>query len=431
MTLRNPTSYTEDMSNGTATNKGVETEDLIESICSVMFLKDFVVRNPKFKKQSGQEKEFTDILIPFEDTIISIQAKSKVINTKKAKPEVILKRITKVIDEGIGQLRNTRLIVDAGKTLHYKNAHGIDIPLNSSVVARIHGVVIANIYGNGDQLNVPGGFERKHNMPIHIFSAADFDAISSEIDTIPDLIHYLDTRAALFKLGKVNPDVNELDLLTIYKTKPELVEKTVNTEGNVLIINDGIWEGYINDHEEDIMRRNKLNKLSYLVDSTIQELVKTIDYSPGTLNPATGEPAPKSTKLEYWHTVYELSKLTRLQRRALGNKMAEKMERAATDIGIGYTLLMTNDKEAVLFMSSNKGRQERIRGLYNLASIAYVSKGLDKITAIATEPINDSGRSFDLVLLDGVTFENADEILEAAKTTFSAPKRLEGYEYEE
>jgi hypothetical protein len=160
-------------------SKGDDTEDLIETICSVIALKDFVVRNPKFKKQNGQEKELTDILVPFEDVALSIQAKSKIIDTGKSSPEVIQQRIAKIVNDGIGQLRNTRLIVDAGKTLHYKNAHGVDIPLNASIVKKIHGIVIVDVYEGDKQLNVTSGYERKHNMPIHIFSAVDFDALST------------------------------------------------------------------------------------------------------------------------------------------------------------------------------------------------------------------------------------------------------------
>ncbi len=409
-------------------NRGDATEDLIESICNVIALKDFVVRNPKFRKQSGQEKELTDILVPFEDIALSIQAKSKVIDTTKATPEVIQQRIAKIVDDGVGQLRNTRLIIDAGKTLHYKNAHGIDIPLNSSIVKKIHGIVIADIYEGDKQLSITSGYERKHDMPVHIFSAADFGALSSEIDTIPDIIAYLDTRARLFEGAKIAPGVNELDLLVVYKTQPQLVDEILATETGLLVVNEGIWEGYINDRAPEIKKRNELNRFSYLVDMTIQQLVGVIDYSPGTTNPATGEALPPATKESYWQAIYELSKLNRLERRGFGNKMAEKLEQAMK-IGDGYTLLKTNDTDAIFFLSTNKDRQTRTRGLYNLACMAYVKLGLKKITAIATEPKDDPGRSLDVIILADVKFENPEEILKAAEKAFASPKHIEGYEY--
>jgi hypothetical protein len=411
-------------------SKGDDTEDLIETICSVIALKDFVVRNPKFKKQNGQEKELTDILVPFEDVALSIQAKSKIIDTGKSSPEVIQQRIAKIVNDGIGQLRNTRLIVDAGKTLHYKNAHGVDIPLNASIVKKIHGIVIVDVYEGDKQLNVTSGYERKHNMPIHIFSAVDFDALSTEIDTIPDIIAYLDTRTRLFDAAKINPGVNELDLLAVYKTQPQLVDEILAAKGGMLVVNEGIWEGYINDRAPEIKKRNELNKFSYLVDMTIRQLVRAIDYSPGTTNPATGEVLPPATKENYWQAIYELSKLDRLERRGFGNKMAEKLEQA-TKTGTGYTMLKRTDDatDAILFLSTNKSRQERTHGLYNLASMAYVRLGLRRITAIATEPKDGPGRSLDVIILNDVKFEDPDKVIKAAEKAFAPPRHIEGYEY--
>lgn len=85
-------------------DKGDETEHLIGKIAESIVLRDFVIRNPKFKKQSGKEKELTDILVPFGESIISIQAKSKVVDTDKTTPEVIDGRIQKIIDDAVGQL---------------------------------------------------------------------------------------------------------------------------------------------------------------------------------------------------------------------------------------------------------------------------------------------------------------------------------------
>jgi hypothetical protein len=44
---------------------GFEVEDLVEIICNKMFFSDFVVRNPKYKKESGLEKEAADLLVPY------------------------------------------------------------------------------------------------------------------------------------------------------------------------------------------------------------------------------------------------------------------------------------------------------------------------------------------------------------------------------
>jgi hypothetical protein len=413
-----------------AANKGDEAEDLIEAISSVMFLRDFVVRNPKFKKQNGQEKELSDVLIPFEDVAISIQVKSKTVDVENVKPEIIRQRVKKVLDEGVGQLRNTRLIVDEGRTVYLKNIHGIDIPLNSAIVKKIHGIVIGKIYGAGKQLNVPGGFEYRHDMPIHIFSAEDFEAISSEIDTIPDFIRYLDVRAQLFQNDKINPNVRELDLLTTFKTQPDALDDILSQEGGVVVINAGIWEGYITNRQKEIKKRNELNIPSYLYDLTIKELSSVIGYAPDVINPSNQQAMEKGTVESYWKGIYELSKLSRLDRRIFGTKMMEKAKQADTDAGYGYSLFLTAKDEAIFFYSAgNISRQERIDRLYNLTVAAYLQKDLRKITAVATEPMSGPGRSFDLIYLEDVKFPNAKEFLASMPRLFSDPKQYSGYEY--
>lgn len=416
----------------TVKNKGDETENLIEEVSSTMFLKDFVVRNPKFKKQNGQEKEITDILIPFEDSIISIQAKSKVIDIDKASTDVIRKRISSVIDEGIGQLRNTRRIIDEAKTIYLKNVHGIQVPLRAKDVKKLHGIVIAKLYGAGRQLNVPSGFQYTHDMPIHVLSADDFEMMARELSTIPDFLNYLDVRTRLFRESKLKSVIRELDLLAMYKTQPEVVRNVMDQDGATLIVEEGIWGQYISERQKDIQERDRLNVPSYLIDVAIEQFSQSIGYAPDILNPITGKNVEPGTVENYWKTVYELSKLTRLDRRLFGSKMLEKARQADTEVAEGYTMAIYEEGEAILFYSlQGNNRRVRAERLYKLASLAYIQNNLKKIIAIASEPLSDSGRSFDLILLEDVKFQNTQEILKTAPRMFSEPLQLEGYEYTE
>lgn len=418
------------MSEARPKDKGSETEDIIESISRVMFLRDFVVRNPKFRKQNGQEKEVTDILVPFESDLISIQAKSKIVNTSTTKSEVIDQRIQKIIDNAVGQLANTKRIVDEGKTVHFKNAHGIDIPISAKNVTSIHGLVIVNIYDqNNSHIRIKSAYVNKNGIPAHILDAVDFYAISSEIDTIPDLIEYLYIRALLFESNKINEDAMELDLLAVYKTNPDNIQTVIDNENGHLVILSGIWDEYQSGRASEIKERNRLNLSSRLIDSTIEQMSGVIGYAPDAKNPSTGLPMDPGDIKGYWAGIYELSKLGRLQRRFFGNKMHEKLAQADRQ-GFGYTVYMTNEHEAILFFSSKtEVRQERIDQLFNLASMAYVSKNLTKIVAIATEPLSGPGRSLDVILLDGVSFVNSEDLRKQSKQFFSEPKNITGYEY--
>ncbi len=413
-------------------DKGDETEHLIGKIAESIVLRDFVIRNPKFKKQSGKEKELTDILVPFGESIISIQAKSKVVDIDKTTPEVIDGRIQKIIDDAVGQLAITRKKVNEGKVYHYKNTHGIEVPLDSPNVKDIHGLVLVNIYDQDNaHIRVKSSFTYQHGMGIHILDVADFYAISSEIDTIPDLIDYLSVRTKLFKEDKITPDTNELDFLTVYKTKPDLIQEVLNDENGHLVILPGVWDEYQSGSAEAIKKRNELNRASYLVDMTINDMSKSIGYSPVEKNPVTGEGMVPGNAEDYWTVISELSKMKRLDRRIFGEKMKEKMEKANDPkYREGYCVLMTKSDEAILFYSTDlNDRHERLSRLATLAGTAYAAKDLRQIVAIATEPMTGHGRSFDVVAYKDVDMKNKAELKEQAKRMFDGGHHHEGYEY--
>lgn len=415
-----------------AENKGDETEHSIGRIAETVVLRDFVVRNPKFRKQSGQEKELTDLLIPFGESVISIQAKSKVIDTEKTKPDVIETRIQKIIDNAVGQLANTRKIIDDGKVLHFKNTHAINVPLDTPNIKNVHGIALINIYDhNNAHVRIENSFIYKHGMGVHIIDVADFYAISSEIDTIPDLLDYLEARTNLFQNNKLHVGTNELDLLATYKTEPEAIEKVLRDDKAHLVIVPGMWDDYQSGSAAAIKRRNESNRSSYLVDMTIEKMVESIDYTPIETNPVTGEPMMPGTAESYWMVISELSKLKRLDRRIFGEKMKEKMMQANDPkYSEGYSVLLTKPDEAVLFYSSNlEDRAERLRRLGLLAGTLYAAKDLRQIVAIATEPLSGHGRSFDVIAYQDVSVTNKEEMKEQAKRMFGEGKHVEGYEY--
>lgn len=413
-------------------DKGDETEHLIASIAKNVVLRDFVVQNPKFKKQNGQEKELTDLLVPFGESVISIQAKSKVVDTTKASAEVIDTRIQKIINNAIGQLTNTKRIVDEGEVYHYKNSLGIEVPLDSPRVKNIHGLVLVNVYDqNNAHIRIDGSFVRGKGMPIHVLDVADFYAVASEIDTIPDLIGYLSARAKLYEGNKIDDGVNELDLLVVYKTQPDVVEQVLSDDRAHLMVAPGLWGDYQSGSADAIKKRNELNRASYLVDMTIEEMAKSIDYTPLEKNPITGEPMLPGTIEHYWALICDLSKLKRMERRIFGNKMKEKMERANDpSYREGWFLYLTKPDEAILFYSTDtNSRQERVEKLAALAGTAYAAKDLNKIIAIGTEPIRGHGRSLDVILYKDVEITNKEQLKEQAKRMFDDGSHYEGYEY--
>ena len=56
---------------------------------------------------------------------------------------------------------------------------------------------------------------------------------------------------------------------------------------------------------------------------------------------------------------------------------------------------------------------------------------LEKVIAIATEPLSGEGRSYDVLGFSGVNFKNHQELAEAARKFFGAPYKVTGSEYSE
>lgn len=418
----------------TKPNKGKETEDLVESVCKIMFLSDFTIRSPKYKKASGLQKEAADFLVPFAQHLLAFQVKSKSeIKSWPEKDEKDFNRINAIIEKGIGQLNTIKRALKAGHLLEMRNSRGINIPFDSKSRIKLIGIVIVDLIGEEhfrpeERTGVFNGFTYHQEIPVHVFLRADFDLIATEIDTLPDFIEFLDRRETLFSKQQLGPLTAELDFLAIYKTRPALISDCLEGKCDLLIIEGGIWDRYIVTHRKNIIERTYLNRPSYLVDSIITTIHSSIDYVPNIKYPSHKKAHALGTVENYWGVIVELSKLTRLQRRSVGEKLLEKMKKADST-GHGHALLMLDEKSALFILSSDKDRQQRFNGLYNLSAIAYCGLGLKKIVGIATEPLSVKYRSYDGIVLDDVKFENHDEFAESFKTSFGAPEPFKITEY--
>lgn len=415
-------------------DKGKETEDLIESICHTMFLSDFTVRNPKYKKSSGREKEAADFLIPFDDYLLAFQVKSKSeLKSAIEKDEKDFERINSKVKEGIVQLNTIKRALKANHILGMMNSLGINIPFDSKSVKKLTGIVILDLIGEEkfeleERTSIFNGFVYHQEIPVHVFLRAHFDLIATEIDTLPDFINYLDRREILYSKNKLGPLTSELDLLAIYKTHLQWIKDCINDKCDVLIIDGNPWDHYVHKKRNNIEERNKLNKASYFIDHIIKTMHSSIGFQPDIDHPYKKEKLSPGTIESYWEIIFELSKLTRLQRRSIGDKFIDRMKKA-DNAGQGYALMMLENGKALLILSSNKERRERMNLLYDLSAIAYSGLALRKIIGIATEPFSRKYQSFDTILLDDVKFENHDELAQSFKSSFGSPQHFKTSEY--
>ncbi len=417
-------------------NRGREIEDLVEAVCKIMFLSDFTVRSPKYEKTRGREKEAADFLVPFCNHLIAFQVKSKTeIKSAADKDEKDFKRINSKIKEGIVQLNTIKKALSANRILELKNSLGIDIPFDRESVKKLIGVVIIDLVGEEvyppkDRTEIFNGFVCHKDIPVHIFLRNNFDLIATEIDTLPDFIEYLNKREILYSKQQLGTLTSELDFLAIYKLNPELIEKCLEGKCDILVIEGGTWEQYNDKHRSNIEERNYLNQPSYFVDEIISTIHSAINYVPNIKLPPIKKDLYPGTTKNYWGTIVELSKLTRLERRTIGKTFLERIKTADSK-GFAKALLKLNDESAILLISTNRNRQQRTNALYNLSAIAYCHLGLKRVVGIATQPLSAKNRSYDTIVLRNAKFENHDELAERFKTSFKGYREVDITEYGE
>jgi len=400
-------------------NRGEVAEDLVEEICHKMFLADFTVRSQRFLK-SGGEGEAADFLVPFGTTLLAFQVKSKT-ETKSAleKDEIDFKRIERKISAGIGQLKTTKRALNAGHLKTLANGAGVILPFEGDKDTNLIGIVILELfgedqYGEDEQTAIYNGYTFHNDIPTHIFTRQVFETISTEIDTIPDLVSYLTARQHFCEKGVLSPTTHELDFLALYKTQPDVITKCLHREIGLIVITDDLWKGYRTRHIESIKNRDYRNRPSLLIDEVIKWLHTCIGYDPGTGDPTGRSESGEGNAQKYYDIIFELSSIPRLPRRMIGQKFLEKLIKA-DKVGHGHSVVQISPDTGVFVLATDRPRKERTQGMYNLSAVAYCGLGLKKIISIATEPLSVPERSYDVTVLADVKFDNDDEL--ASKLT--------------
>lgn len=414
---------------------GKPTEDLIEAICSRMFFSDFTVRSPKFQKASGEQKEAADLLVTFDDYLLAFQVKTK--SERKSasqKSELDFDRIRKTVVNAIDQLKTTKRALQNKRLSELTTVRGLKIPFDSNLVEKLIGIVILDLLGEEEfpeeeQTALYGGYDYQHDMPVHIFLREDFETIATEVDTLPDFLEYLSVRERFLSSHNLWPFTSELDFLALYKSSPEILDSAIEKNAK-LYIQEGIWEHYCKEQKALIEQRNALNKPSYLVDAVIEWMHSSVGFYTKTHHIIGRKDSFQGTIEGYLSVSLELAKFPRLQRRMIGERMLRCAVKAEQK-GHAHSLILDHTTNSgVLVAASPNSREERMRMLYNISAIAYCKYKLKKLIAIVTEPTSDLQRSSDVFLLNGVSFENAEELALMASSTFGSENHVYFNEYQ-
>lgn len=419
---------------------GGKTEDFIEELCKKVCLRDFTARSPKYTK-SGIEKEVSDILIKFKDTIINFQVKSKIEDKPfPCKDDKDKDRIIRKIEDAVEQLKTLNRAEATGTFNEIVTTQGVKIPYAPQNIKKRIGIICINLEGEDkfsedERTELPMTYMEKHDHEVHIFLKDVFYEISKELDTIPDLLRYLDTRKTLLQNNVLIPLTSELDFLAMFKAKWPDIEDALSKAktGNFkFVILPGMWDWYKKNCCL-LAVRDKDNEVSFIIDSCIEHLYRCINYQ-------AHPDSPIGTMEAYLEIITCLAGLNRLERRGLGERFLEKAGKSVTsERGFNYAFSIYPEQSLGILVMGFRGddrkkRVELLDKILHCATVFYKSYNLKEIIGIATEEASQKERSYDVLLIRDYKPEedsNYPELLDCASKIFQPPKNETIHEYRE
>lgn len=381
---------------------GGAAETLVARICSRAFLSDFVVRNPKFKfPGSSKELEAADVLVLFGTKIISIQVKARGLPRKPTETEKVYRqRLLKRIEEGVEQVRTTSRALKARALHEVTTERGLTVPVPAEALDSAHGIVILDLpaerdLGLEDRSLLYYGVSMSGEVPVHAFLSDDFDAMLTEIDTLPDFLKYLEFRETLFRDRKIFPYTHNLDLLAMYKIHFELQDANTLKKLGRIMVEEGYWEHYVSDYEKARRRRVVANRHSYMIDEAIDFLHRAFVEHQREYG-------------EQWARMsYELANLTRMERRCVGARWHAVRQRATSQPDAFSVCMMEErpDEAVLVYAGPEEGRSEELQ---LLAAAVCVKLNLRRIRAFGMTPANTPETTMQMVVLEGMNLTAED-----------------------
>lgn len=378
---------------------------------------------------AGEQREVADLLLFHKDELIVFQVKTRRLPGRLASASKHeLGRITARISRAVRQVKTIKRAIDNNGLAEVENLRGIKLPFDGAAKL-LTGIVVFDVFDargltEGENLSIAGGLDRVREIPVHIFSASDFEIIVRELDTIPDLLMYLRVREQLMQRQILVPSTRELDLLGVFLTRYSAIRDCMDGELHGLAIEEGYWEEIHSHHADAFARRDERRRPSQVVDVLISRLHTLIGYEFAVEIEATeGASLPEDVSRlpggveEYQEIACDLNDLCREERIELGGRMYEKAIKAGRD-GYGYGLYQPKDKTPILFLSMSGPRHVRLERLRFLTAHAYVLLGVTRILGVATSSSVERTGGEEFALLEHVRFENETEMRTRAAKLF-------------
>ena len=398
-------------------NLGHKIEDIVEHLCKKSFLADFTVRNPKYRKSGGQEKEAADLLIVFENTLIAIQIKSRHLDSPSAQPcKVEAQRLCKTIDKTIHQFRALAEALNNPQFSSFCNGRGVEIAFDRKNITEIICIVVFvpiwRTGGESGQVRFDTTCFPNQGIPIHLFTLNQFSLLLELLNTLPDFILYLTARWMLHGEALIPSDSDPADewALTTFEGKRliEMYEKKMFADITDLRAR----------HRPSLVELERREKPSYFIDRLIEQLYAAIGL---------GQPVDKRLNLlvepnsleAYQMIIPYLAKLNRKDRGQLVEFLVNRvMHCQSREIAFrGFKFDEEND-DAYLVLAAKFERENRRLALLNIAmGMGYELKA-KKVIGIAVSSDWPDLPICDVVVADVSKLEPSAKLIEMTEIAF-------------
>jgi len=366
-------------------NDGILAEDFVEQLCKRTFFADYVFRSPKYTKNGGLQKEASDVLAIFGDTLLAIQVKSR-------KAELISgelsrsrhSRLTRAIEGAIHQFRALAEALNSSGFEMLPNARGIDVRLERRNLSKVILVVIFVPVVAGAQSNpIRFKFTRscypEGDIPVHLFTVEEFQVLLTLLDTMSDLVLHLETRWLLLREKLIPADSDVLDMWAFTTFERKKVREAFETGTPTVVA------GMHEKHIESLRDLEISEEASYLLDLLIERLHEAIGAKgccSEKLREAVVQLAPPGSSDAYHLIIPFLVRLNREERSRLATEWLIRVDRCRQqEISFG-AIRFDSYEEAYVIFASSYCLEERQVALLNVGRAVALKMGVQKVICL-------------------------------------------------
>ncbi len=231
-------------------------EDFATRVCLRSCLSLWCYSNPRGK--GG--KELCDVLVVFERHLIIISVKD--IPLKQDIYTEWERWQRKAVEESVKQLYGAdRWLKSADRVIRRDGTPGLRLPALAERL--VHRIALA-CGGGGEVPTTSGDFGKGF---VHVMTEEAFFGVLRELDTVGDLVNYLEAKEALVTRGcSVVLEGSESNLVGLYLFHGRRFPQDCDR----LIVDDGIWSEVA--AKPEFQRRKELDRESYAWDALIEGL---------------------------------------------------------------------------------------------------------------------------------------------------------------